>query len=130
MRAVINGAPLEIEGEPAEIAQLVELLTTQAVFVEHKHRWRIGELDGSPTVRGACWCGAEREFDPTVPERSTGLGAPTSVLGLAGANHDEAKQRAGIGRRAKGTRGGPHPCSVCGQDGHNKRTCPQRMEAA
>lgn len=87
MRALIHGAPIEIEGEPAEIAELIELVTTQAVFIEHKHRWRIGELDGAPTVRGTCLCGAEREFDPHIPAKNwkeTGnAGAITTPAAIA-----------------------------------------------
>lgn len=77
MKAIITGTPLQIEGEPAEIAQLVELLSTGAVMVEHVHRWRIAELDGSATVKGSCWCGQEREFEPHLPD---GVRANNSTL--------------------------------------------------
>jgi len=66
MRAIIAGTPIEVEGEPAEIAQLVELCTTKAVVVEHRHHWKIADLDGSELVAGSCWCGAARDFQTVL----------------------------------------------------------------
>lgn len=118
MRAIIVGAPLQIEGEPAEIAQLVELLTTKAVLVEHVHRWRIGDLDGSATVKGACWCGQVREFNPHVPDGAykgtehLGLGRGKDADRIPGENVVAVPRQKG----QKGGNSGPRPlCTVCGR---------------
>lgn len=64
MRALVTGTPLEVEGEPAEIAQLVELLSTGAVMVEHVHRFKLPPPDESDIITGSCWCGMTKEFSP------------------------------------------------------------------
>lgn len=120
MKAIIIGAPIEIEGEPAEIAALVDLVVTGKVASEHKHRWRIAELDGSATVKGSCWCGESRDFDPHLPEGKFTAGAvtpknaqpnlaPVNVVAVA------KKTRHAGGRRCRG----------CGELGHRIDRCPQ-----
>src|SRR3989304_5182374 len=123
MKAVITGTPVQIEGEPAEIAQLVELLSSGAVMVEHVHTWKLGTPDENGVCHGKCWCGTERNFAPFEGQPS--FGRSTAHLGLGG-TYDETKDRESIERRKKGTRGGPNNCSVWGGLGHNKSKCPQR----
>lgn len=125
------GAPVQLEGEPAEIAQLVELLTTNAVRVEHVHRWRIGDADDQGVQRGECWCGASKDFAPWNGMNEAR--ASTSSLGLGGATHDAEKAKASAERRG-GKRGRElqithRTCKHCGQAGHDRRTCPQLVAA-
>lgn len=119
MRAVITGTPLQIEGEPAEIAQLVELLSTGAVLVEHVHHWKLADLDGSESVTGRCWCGQERQFNPIADRANNNplfAKATTETNGVVPvvASNGVKKQRT---------------CKVCGQVGHDIRKCPQAVKA-
>lgn len=113
MRALITGTPVQIEGDPAEIAQLVELMSTGAVMVEHVHHWRLDLPDDEGLQMGRCWCGTEKTFAPF--DRPHAIAVKAGQAGAAG-------RAAAI---AKKTRGGAHPCGECGEVGHNRRTCPQ-----
>lgn len=64
MKALITGTPVQIEGEPAEIAQLVELMSSGAVMVEHVHHWRLELPDEDGVQEGRCWCGQVKAFAP------------------------------------------------------------------
>jgi hypothetical protein len=115
MKALITGAPVQIEGEPAEIAQLVELLTSGRVLVEHVHRWRIDELDGSELVKGRCWCGLEKDFNPHTEASAGAFSINGKHPEITAATHQ--RHLNGNGRK----------CRTCGQVGHRKDKCPQRI---
>lgn len=115
MKAIIIGAPIQLEGEPAEIAQLVDLLTSGKVAVEHVHRWRIDELDGSETVKGRCWCGVEKDFNPMAPEKGKSNTDLFVKEGPTPVRAPEKKARV---------------CKVCGAEGHDVRKCPVAKAAA
>jgi hypothetical protein len=118
MKAIITGTPVEIEGEPAEIAALVELLSTGAVMIEHVHRWRISdEKDG--IAPAACWCGQQRTFAPYDMENLGFNNAPKPRLVDADVDGPVAATKKRGGKK----RGGAGACSNCGQRGHTRRTC-------
>ena len=125
MKAVITGTPVQIEGEPAEIAQLVELLSSGAVMVEHVHTWKLGTPDDNGVCHGKCWCGTERNFAPWG-ETQLSRGDSTARLGISRAtSFDEEKERAGSERRRGGKPGktGPRPlCTICGRK-HKPGNC-------
>ncbi len=69
MRAIITGTPIELDGEPAEIAQLAELLISGAVVTEHVHRWRgPTAADENGAYQATCWCGQEKLLQPFTGE--------------------------------------------------------------
>lgn len=73
MKAIIIGAPIEIEGEPAEIAALVDLVVTGKIASEHKHRWRIAELDGRRRSKArATAVATDKPAKPAKPIKRTG----------------------------------------------------------
>ena len=118
MKAVITGTPVQIEGEPAEIAQLVELLSSGAVMVEHVHHWRLGLPDDDGIQQGTCWCGTEKAFAPfDASNRRNTI-----------AVKDQAQARTAANVVALGQRGKPakiRTCKRCGVQGHDVRKCPQ-----
>mgnify|MGYP001572601535 CR=1 FL=1 len=130
MRAIIVGTPLQIEGEPAAIAQLALLLMDGSVVVEHAHHWQIpAEHDGNGVYTATCWCGQTRmmaPYDALDRARSTGTNA---TLGLATSSYDPVKAEAAAARRG-GRRRGPYGCRGCGVVGHRKAQCPERAAAS
>ena len=108
MRAVITGTPVTIEGEPAEIAQLVELLSAGAVMVEHVHHWKLDPEDESGVAAGRCWCGQERAFAPYGV-----VDVAPATPGVAHTNGAKPVAVATTGRK----------CSRCGLSGHTSRKC-------
>jgi len=100
MRAPLPRSNIEVEGEPAEIAQLAQLLQDGAVMVEHVHRWRIPDSgDEQGMQRGACACGAEKQFAP---------------WGADGATPAAREAKAPTGKRK---------CGKCGKAGHTAPSC-------
>lgn len=131
MKAVITGTPVQIEGEPAEIAQLVELLSSGAVMVEHVHAWKLSTPDDNGVCHGRCWCGLERDFAPWG-ETAAKRGESTSHLGLAGATSDPDREREGVDRRRSGVhrKTGPRPlCGRCNRK-HKPGNCKTTTAAA
>jgi hypothetical protein len=131
MKAVITGTPVQIEGEPAEIAQLVELLSAGAVMVEHVHTWKLGLPDDNGVCHGRCWCGTERDFAPWG-ETATKPGQSTAHLGMAGSSHNDEREREGVERRRGGSHGktGPRPlCMKCNRK-HKPGNCKTTTAAA
>jgi hypothetical protein len=126
MRAIIVGAPIEVEGEPAEIAQLVELMTSGVVKVEHVHRHRLDDPDDNGIQRGVCWCGdartyapwdaANRSNVPTIAKAATPIAQPNVV----------AVRRSKAPKAAKGAR----RCKRCRQPGHRADNCTAQLQAA
>lgn len=125
---MIVGAPIQIEGEPAEIAQLVSLLTSGEVAVEHVHRWTIAALDGSATVMGRCWCGQERQFDPHGPDSLAKWNSHLFERNDAPADRAAAISPP-VAARTKATRKGGRKCGRCGEAGHRANKCPTRAAA-
>lgn len=126
MRALITGTPVQIEGEPAEIAQLVELMSTGAVMVEHVHHFRLDLPDDQGLQVGKCWCGTEKNFAPwgeTAQPRAFRIKdevAPRSPENAVG-----AAVGAGRGGKPKSMR----TCKLCGAKGHDVRKCPSKQAA-
>lgn len=111
MRALITGTPVQIEGEPPEIAQLVELMSSGAVMVEHVHRRRLGDADDQGVQQGICWCGTTKAFAPwgeTSEKRAFRINEGTTPAQQA------VKART---------------CKRCGVAGHDVRKCPQPAAA-
>lgn len=113
MKALVNNTPLQVEGEPAEIAQLVDLLSSGAVMVEHTHHFRLGDADDRGVQKGACWCGAARDF------------APWGTPDAPGGNIARAKGLAGAAAAAAARK-----CRACGGVGHTARTCTAKGDGA
>jgi hypothetical protein len=113
LKAIIVGAPIQLDGEPAEIAQLVDLLTSGRVAVEHTHRWRIDELDGADRIKGRCWCGQERDFDTQVRHTLNPRSDP------------KPPRNTSTGQKALPTTPAARRCKQCGGIGHDRRKCPQ-----
>lgn len=116
MKALITGTPVQIEGEPAEIAQLVELLSSGAVMVEHVHHWRLDQPGDDGLQHGRCWCGQERDFAPFDPANRTN--APTIA-------HDPPARAAVNVVAVSGAR---RPCG-CSAKGKHRRTCLDKAAA-
>lgn len=115
MRALITGTPLQVEGEPAEIAQLVELMSTGAVMVEHVHHFRLGLPDDQGIQEGVCWCGTKKSF---APWGDPSAARQTPVISVKG-----AEKRAEFEKKAR-------TCKHCGIVGHDRRKCPELKAAA
>ena len=116
MKALITGTPVQIEGEPAEIAQLVELMSSGAVMVEHVHQWRLGQPDENGVTAGRCWCGTERNFAP-FGEAGTGQFSGTANAHQRGEAPSQMKRASG------------RVCKICKQSGHDSRKCPEKAAA-
>ena len=123
MKALITGTPMQIEGEPAEIAQLVELLSSGAVMVEHVHHWRLELPDDEGLQQGRCWCSATKTFAPWADvSNKPSVAKKSDVQG-------SAPQNVVATPRAKVTRKGTRWCGYCHQAGHQANRCPAKMAA-
>jgi hypothetical protein len=108
MRAILPNSNIEIEGDPAELAQLARILQSGDMLVEHVHRFRIVDVaDENGAQTGSCTCGVSRQFTPWADNAHTQI----SLNGKTATQNSAA-----AGRK----------CRTCGQAGHRKDKCPQR----